>query len=133
MPGAGPPWPSDYVAAEEIAARVRAALARLPAKRQKIALLRLDAGLGYDEIANVVGTTEGSARVLVHHVLRDLRAELGDLLGKEALHGPSAAVGTQEVAIVLGGPILWASGRILLGRCRGTTLRYCCRSEPHSL
>lgn len=81
---AGPATPAELYAAEETARRIRAALADMPEKRQRIALLRLDAGLGYAEIASAVGTTEGSARVLVHHALRELNEKLGDLVDRES-------------------------------------------------
>jgi RNA polymerase sigma-70 factor (ECF subfamily) len=79
--GEHPASPADWMAAEETATRIRTALAKLPEKRQQVVLLRLDAGLGYAEIAAAVGTTEGSARVLVHHALRDLKDELRELDG----------------------------------------------------
>jgi RNA polymerase sigma-70 factor (ECF subfamily) len=60
--------------------RVREALSKLPSKRRQVVLLRLDAGLSYAEIAQVVGSTEGSARVLVHLALKELREALADLL-----------------------------------------------------
>ena len=78
--GPRPATPAELLAAEETARRIRTALAALPEKRQRVALLRLDAGLGYAEIASAVGTTEGSARVLVHHALRDLSEALRDLV-----------------------------------------------------
>ncbi|HEX3596565.1 MAG TPA: sigma-70 family RNA polymerase sigma factor [Polyangiaceae bacterium] len=77
---AHPATPAELFVAEETAGRIRAALAALPEKRQRVVLLRLDAGLGYAEIAAAVGTTEGSARVLVHHALRDLHETLSDLV-----------------------------------------------------
>ncbi len=77
---ARPATPAELFAAEETASRIRAALGTLPEKRQRVVLLRLDAGLGYAEIAAAVGTTEGSARVLVHHALRDLSEKLEDLV-----------------------------------------------------
>ena len=64
----------------------------MPEKRQRVVLLRLDAGLGYSEIASAVGTTEGSARVLVHHALRDLHEMLRDLVDAET----SDEVGTTK-------------------------------------
>jgi RNA polymerase sigma factor (sigma-70 family) len=82
--GEPPPTPADWIAAEETARRVREALATLPAKRQRVVLLRLDAGLGYAAIAEAVGTTEGSARVLVHHALRHLAEQLGDVMDPRA-------------------------------------------------
>ena len=77
--GQAPATPAELFAAEEVASRIRDALSALPEKRQRVVLLRLDAGLGYAEIAAAVGTTEGAARVLVHHALRDLSERLHDL------------------------------------------------------
>ena len=59
---------------------VRAALAAMPEKRRAAALLRLDAGLSYREIAEALDSTEGSARVLVHKALKELRERLADLI-----------------------------------------------------
>ncbi len=59
---------------------VRAALAAMPEKRRDAALLRLDAGLSYREIAEALDSTEGSARVLVHKALKELRQRLAVLL-----------------------------------------------------
>jgi RNA polymerase sigma-70 factor (ECF subfamily) len=92
--GTRPATPAELYAAEETARRIRAALATMPEKRQRVVLLRLDAGLGYAEIACAVGTTEGSARVLVHHALRDLNEKLRDLVDGE----PGDAVGTTKRA-----------------------------------
>lgn len=74
------PGPAETLGVEQAAERVRQALSRLPEKRRAVALLRLDAGMSYEEIAQAVGTTEGSARVLVHMALKELRQELADLL-----------------------------------------------------
>lgn len=75
-----PADPEQTMRAVQLAERVDAALARLPEKRRQAAILRMDAGLSYGEIAAAVGSTEGSARVLVHMAIKSLRAELGDLL-----------------------------------------------------
>jgi RNA polymerase sigma-70 factor, ECF subfamily len=71
-----PPTPADWAAASDMARTVSSVLAALPAKRQRVLLLRLDGGLSYEEIAQTVGTTEGSARVLVHLALRELEERL---------------------------------------------------------
>ena len=72
--------PAELLAAQRMRARIQAVLESLPDKRRQAALLRLDAGLSYAEIAEAVGTTEGSARVLVHMALKQLKAELKDTL-----------------------------------------------------
>jgi RNA polymerase sigma factor (sigma-70 family) len=76
--------PVELLAAERLGRQIRDALAKMPKKRQEVALLRLDAGLSYAEIADAVGSTEGSARVLVHLALQQLRELLADLNVEEA-------------------------------------------------
>lgn len=82
-----PTTPEEDLRATQLAKRINEALAKLPDKRRQAALLRLDAGLSYSEIATAIDSTEGSARVMVHMALRALRAELGDLLQPDG--GPS--------------------------------------------
>jgi RNA polymerase sigma-70 factor (ECF subfamily) len=69
---------ADMAIAREQTGRVLAALDALPRKRRQAAILRLDAGMSYREIAQALDTTEGSARVLVHLALKALRAILED-------------------------------------------------------
>ncbi len=73
--------------AERAAVRVREALAAMPEKRREVAILRLDGGLSYAEIAEATGTTAGSARVLVHKAVKQLRGLLADVLGDRAAQG----------------------------------------------
>ena len=75
-----PAGPGELLDAERTRARIREVLAGMPKKRREIAMLRLDAGMSYDEIAKAVGSTEGSARVLVHLALKELREKLGDVV-----------------------------------------------------
>jgi len=75
--------PVEILGAERLASRVREALAAMPKKRREVALLRLDGNMSYAEIAQAVGTTEGSARVLVHLALKELRDKLNDVLPDE--------------------------------------------------
>ncbi len=70
------PTPSQNLAAERLAERVRTALASMPRKRREAAMLRLDADLSYAEIARAIGSTEASTRVLVHLALKELRQRL---------------------------------------------------------
>jgi len=72
--------PVEELTAKRLAERIRLALAGMPKKRQEVALLRLDAHMSYLEIAVATGTTEGSARVLVHLAVKELREKLADLL-----------------------------------------------------
>jgi RNA polymerase sigma factor (sigma-70 family) len=68
----------DLLEAQRLAEGIRGALASLPAKRQAVVLLRLEGGLTDEEIAEAVGSTAGSVRVLVHLGLRQLRESLHD-------------------------------------------------------
>lgn len=72
--------PEGELGAQQATERVREALARMPKKRREVALLRLDGAMSYEEIAAAVGTTEGSARVLVHLAMKELREHLADLV-----------------------------------------------------
>jgi len=74
------PAPHDALEGAAAADAVRRALREMPDKRRQAALLRLDAGLSYREIAQALDSTECSARVLVHKALKQLRERLGDLV-----------------------------------------------------
>jgi RNA polymerase sigma-70 factor (ECF subfamily) len=66
---------ADLLVAEEV--RVfRAALARLGTDRRAALLLRLDHGLGYDEIAAAMGWTVAQVRNELHRGRHELRAYL---------------------------------------------------------
>ena len=75
-----PTDPEQETHGARLAERVREALHAMPDKRRQAALLRLDAGLSYREIAAAVGSTEGSTRVLVHTALKELKERLADLM-----------------------------------------------------
>jgi RNA polymerase sigma-70 factor (ECF subfamily) len=75
---AGPEEMHHAAKAEEA---VREALAQMPTKRREAVLLRLDAGLSHREIAEAIGSSEGSVRVLVHQALSELKAKLADGMG----------------------------------------------------
>ncbi len=66
----------DKLIRAEHIARIRAILERMPATRRQAALMRLDAGLSYAEIAQALDTTAGSARVLVHLALKEIKKEM---------------------------------------------------------
>jgi RNA polymerase sigma-70 factor, ECF subfamily len=75
-----PASPEQQLEGATAARRVREALMAMPDKRRQAALLRLDAGLSYKEIAAALDSSEGSARVLVHKALKELKERLDDLL-----------------------------------------------------
>jgi RNA polymerase sigma-70 factor (ECF subfamily) len=74
------PDPEEQLRGATLARRIREALFGMTEKRREAALMRLDAGLSYAEIAEAVGSTEGATRVLVHSALKELRQQLSDLL-----------------------------------------------------
>ncbi|MCZ6747136.1 MAG: sigma-70 family RNA polymerase sigma factor, partial [Acidobacteria bacterium] len=55
---------------------VRRAVASLPEKQRRTLLLRVFAELRYREIAEVMGTTTGTAKANVFHALRNLARRL---------------------------------------------------------
>lgn len=73
---------AEVALAREQAVRVAAALKALPKKRRQAAILRLDTGMSYREIAAALDTSEGSARVLVHLALKELRLVLTEDEGR---------------------------------------------------
>jgi RNA polymerase sigma-70 factor (ECF subfamily) len=69
------PGPEEDLAAHELAALVARAVDRLPATRRPVVRMYL-AGHSKEEIAELMGWTEGKTRNLLYRGLADLRAEL---------------------------------------------------------
>jgi RNA polymerase sigma-70 factor (ECF subfamily) len=65
--------PHADVAAGEAEERLRQGLADLPRLQREVFLLRAQQGSEYDEIAAVLGTTPGAARVHYHHAVKRLK------------------------------------------------------------
>jgi RNA polymerase sigma-70 factor (ECF subfamily) len=68
------PGPDEQVVAGDEATDLRRRVDALPAIQRAVVVLRIWDGLAYREIAAILGTTEGSARVSFHHAIRRLRA-----------------------------------------------------------
>ncbi len=66
----------DSIIADEAEARVRDAVKRLSPTQREVFTLRISEGLSYKEIAGIVGTTEGAARVHYHNALRTVKESL---------------------------------------------------------
>jgi RNA polymerase sigma-70 factor (ECF subfamily) len=66
----------DTIIADEAQQRVREAVNRLTPTQREVFLLRVNEGLSYRDIARIVGTTEGAARVHFHNALRSLKERL---------------------------------------------------------
>ena len=63
----------DEVAARLDATRMEALLAQLPPKQRMAVILRIQNGLSYAEVGDVIDCSEGSARVNYHLGIRKLR------------------------------------------------------------
>lgn len=68
--------PEQLAQAGALGRRIGEILDGMPKKRRAAALLRLDGGLEYAEIAAALDTSTGSARVLVHLAVKELRERL---------------------------------------------------------
>lgn len=66
----------DDIVASEAEAQVRGAVARLTPTQREVFVLRVTEGLSYKEIAQVVSTTEGAARVHYHNAVRAIKESL---------------------------------------------------------
>lgn len=65
--------PEEGAELSEEGARARRALALLPEKQRLSVQLRVDEGLSFREIGEIIGSTEGAARVNYFHGVRRLR------------------------------------------------------------
>jgi RNA polymerase sigma-70 factor (ECF subfamily) len=70
--------PLDGLVADEARARVEQAVGRLTRMQREVFTLRVSEGLSYREIAEVLGSTEGAARVHYHNALRAVKEALDD-------------------------------------------------------
>jgi RNA polymerase sigma-70 factor (ECF subfamily) len=65
--------PDDAAVLAQESARARTMLERLPEKQRLSVALRIDEGLSFKEIGEVIGSSEGAARVNYFHGIRRLR------------------------------------------------------------
>ena len=75
LPSRGPDASGEVMRTEELE-RVRDLLSRLPEKQRLAVQLRTQEGLSFREVGEVIGSTEGAARVTYHHGIRRLREML---------------------------------------------------------
>jgi RNA polymerase sigma-70 factor (ECF subfamily) len=68
----------DSLIAEEAQERVRQSLEALSPTQREVFTLRVQQGLSYKEIAEIVDSTEGAARVHYHNALRTVKEFLRD-------------------------------------------------------
>jgi RNA polymerase sigma-70 factor (ECF subfamily) len=65
--------PDDAAVLAQESARARKMMERLPEKQRLSVALRIDEGLSFKEIGEVIGSSEGAARVNYFHGIRRLR------------------------------------------------------------
>ena len=68
----------DTMVGDEMAQRVRDAVNRLSPLQREVFSLRVNEGMAYAEIAQAVGSTEGSCRVHYHNAIRLIKEHLSD-------------------------------------------------------
>lgn len=68
----------DALIAEEVQERVRRSLDRLSPTQREVFTLRVQQGLSYKEIAEIVNSTEGAARVHYHNAIQTVKEFLRD-------------------------------------------------------
>ena len=68
----------DGMVAQETATRVRRAVEALSPMQREVFGLRVEQGLSYRDIAEILGSTEGAARVHYHNAVRAVKEFLDD-------------------------------------------------------
>lgn len=68
----------DGLVAEETARQVQQAVNGLTSMQREVFSLRVNEGMAYADIAEVVGSTEGSCRVHYHNAIRSIKEHLSD-------------------------------------------------------
>jgi RNA polymerase sigma-70 factor, ECF subfamily len=68
----------DALVAEEAASRARRAVDSLSPTQREVFTLRVEQGLSYRDIAEIVGTTEGAARVHYHNAMRAVKESINE-------------------------------------------------------
>ena len=68
--------PHDIILERDLIGRLGDAVERLTAMQKQVFLLRAQQGAEYEDIAEVLGTTAGAARVHYHHAVKRLKTDL---------------------------------------------------------
>lgn len=68
----------DSLLAEETQSQVRIAVDSLSPMQREVFTLRVEQGLSYREVAVILGTTDGAARVHYHNAVRSVKEFLND-------------------------------------------------------
>lgn len=68
--------PQESLERQERERRLQAAMLALPGRQREVLTLRVDAGLPFRDIAEMLGITENNAKVQFHHAVKRLKAEV---------------------------------------------------------
>ena len=68
----------DALVAEEAESKVRRAVDALSPTQKEVFTLRVEQGMSYRDIAEIVGTTEGAARVHYHNAMRAVKESISE-------------------------------------------------------
>ena len=68
----------DVLLADEAESRVRVAVDALSPMQREVFLLRVEQGMSYKDIAEILGTTDGAARVHYHGAMRAVKEFLNE-------------------------------------------------------
>lgn len=80
LPDTNPRKGDDILAAKQAADKIQAVLRRLPESQRSALMLSRFEGLSYQEVAEVLGTTEKAVKSLVFRATQSLRAGLQEFL-----------------------------------------------------
>nr|WBU15336.1 RNA polymerase sigma factor YlaC [uncultured bacterium] len=73
---AEPEDPVEDLISRELREKVRRAVAKLSAERQRLIALKFSEGLSNAEIGEILGKSEGAVKLLLHRTIKRLRQEL---------------------------------------------------------
>ena len=68
----------DALVAAEVESKVRRAVDALSPMQREVFALRVEQGMSYRDIAEIVGSTEGAARVHYHNAMRAVKESVSD-------------------------------------------------------
>lgn len=86
-PESGERAADDVVSDSELAGCALEFIRTLPDQQRQAVMLRTTEGLSYREIAEIVGSSEGSVRVSYHHGMTKLRKHMSELLAPTRTKG----------------------------------------------
>jgi RNA polymerase sigma-70 factor (ECF subfamily) len=87
--------PEEDLVSQDDRRRLYAAMAQLPAKQRAVITLKIEQGLSYQEISQILGGTAGAARVNYCQALKTLKKHMQSEDDHEVAMRPSTAVASR--------------------------------------